>query len=238
MGGSPAWSSVRSPCGTPTLRPALRRSNCCSPSVLADRWNDESVLPEFNVGALAGHLARSTLQVEMFLDAEEPTDEPITAVDYYARLVGVRDRDSELNVGVRARSEEIAALGHDGLVAAVTDTLARSGRTSAGRTGGAKAHRVRSDVALGRIPAHAIDRAHGPHRRSGAEPGRRSAAGSDRGLRQRDTNTHRCRPRQVRRPRRAACPHAHENATSTTRCTSCSPSTPRKDDDADRPGSS
>jgi hypothetical protein len=92
---------------------------------LAVHWSDESVLPEFTTGSLAGHLARSTMQVEWFLDADEPLDEPITAVEYYARLEGVHDRNSELNVGVRARSAELAALGVDGLVTQVAGTLER-----------------------------------------------------------------------------------------------------------------
>ena len=81
------------------------------------------MLPEFSVGALAGHLARSTMQVEWFLDAEEPTDAPITAVDYSPRLQGVHDRNSELNVGVRARSAEVSARGSAALVQMVTESL-------------------------------------------------------------------------------------------------------------------
>jgi Mycothiol maleylpyruvate isomerase N-terminal domain len=89
------------------------------------RWRDGSVLAEFTVGDLAGHLARSTLQVEMFLDAEEPDEAPITAVEYYAGLQGVRDLGSELNVGVRARGAEMAAMGAKGLADAVATTLTR-----------------------------------------------------------------------------------------------------------------
>ena len=93
--------------------------------VVAKRWGQESVLPEFSTGGLAGHLARSTLQVEWFLDGVEPTDTPITAVEYYARLEGVQDRNSELNVGVRARSDEMASLGPAGLTEAVREALDR-----------------------------------------------------------------------------------------------------------------
>jgi hypothetical protein len=92
---------------------------------VAVHWSEDSVLPEFTIGNLAGHLARSTMQVESFLDAEEPGGEAITAVEYYARLEGVHDRGSELNVGVRERSAEVAALGPDRLVAAVGDTIER-----------------------------------------------------------------------------------------------------------------
>jgi hypothetical protein len=92
---------------------------------VARMWDGESRLPGFSVAGLAGHLGRSTLQVEMFLDAPEPTDEPISAVEYYAQLVGVRDPESELNTGVRARGEEVAATGHAGLVDAVAESLKR-----------------------------------------------------------------------------------------------------------------
>jgi uncharacterized protein (TIGR03083 family) len=92
---------------------------------VALRWREPSVLDGFGVGDLAAHLARSTHHVEMFLDADEPSDEPITAVDYYARLVGVRDPESELNVGVRARSAESSALGAEGVATAVRAALER-----------------------------------------------------------------------------------------------------------------
>jgi hypothetical protein len=74
-------------------------------------WEDESVLPGMSVGGLAGHLARSVLQVEWFLDGEVVGAEPVSPVRYYARLVGTSVPDSALNVGVRARSEETAAAG-------------------------------------------------------------------------------------------------------------------------------
>jgi hypothetical protein len=76
-----------------------------------DKWNDDSVLPSFTVRGLAGHLARSILQVEWFLDMPQPDDPPVTAVQYYAELAGVDDVESELNVGVRARGEETAGGG-------------------------------------------------------------------------------------------------------------------------------
>lgn len=78
---------------------------------LGEKWNDDSVLPQFTVRGLAGHLARSILQVEWFLDMDAPTDPPISAVQYYAELAGVDRVDSELNVGVRSRGEETAAGG-------------------------------------------------------------------------------------------------------------------------------
>ncbi|MFG1807885.1 maleylpyruvate isomerase N-terminal domain-containing protein [Streptomyces sp. NPDC049040] len=78
---------------------------------LAHRWERESVLPGMSVGGLAGHLARSVLQVEWFLDGQVVGTEPVSPVHYYARLVDTSLPDSALNVGVRARSEETAAAG-------------------------------------------------------------------------------------------------------------------------------
>lgn len=78
---------------------------------VASRWARESVLPGMTVGGLAGHLARSVLQVEWFLDGEMGGAEPVSPVRYYARLVGTSLPDSALNIGVRARSEETAAAG-------------------------------------------------------------------------------------------------------------------------------
>ncbi|WP_328887928.1 maleylpyruvate isomerase N-terminal domain-containing protein [Streptomyces sp. NBC_00316] len=78
---------------------------------VASRWERESVPPGMTVGGLAGHLARSVLQVEWFLDGEIVGAEPVSPVRYYARLVGTSLPDSALNIGVRARSEETAAAG-------------------------------------------------------------------------------------------------------------------------------
>ncbi|WP_393060159.1 maleylpyruvate isomerase N-terminal domain-containing protein [Streptomyces sp. LN549] len=78
---------------------------------VARRWGDESVLAGMSVGALAGHLARSVLQVEWFLDGPVAEAEPVSPVRYYARLAGTTVHDSALNTGVRARSEETAAAG-------------------------------------------------------------------------------------------------------------------------------
>jgi len=67
---------------------------------VASRWDRPSALPQMTVGALAGHLGRSVLQVETYLAAE-----------------------SALNVGVRQRAAESAAGGHPALMAEVTHCL-------------------------------------------------------------------------------------------------------------------
>jgi len=95
-----------------------------SPDV-AVSWDRPSCLPGMNVGELAGHLARSVLQVEWFLDAPIAGGPVTDAVEYYARLIGTDDPESSLNVGVRARSAETAAQGHAAVSRDVAEVLAR-----------------------------------------------------------------------------------------------------------------
>ncbi|MFE7764704.1 hypothetical protein [Streptomyces sp. NPDC057438] len=78
---------------------------------MAQRWEKESVLPGLSVGGLAGHLARSVLQVEWFLDGPVVGAEPVSPVHYYARLLGTSVPDSALNVGVRDEAGQTAVLG-------------------------------------------------------------------------------------------------------------------------------
>lgn len=108
-------------------------------------WGGVSVLPDFEVGGLAAHLARSVLQVEWYLDAEIGEAEPITAPEYYAGLLGVTEPDSALNRGVRQRAEEVAAEGH---AAVLGRTLAALGRLQARLPAEAGDRRVE---ALGRV---------------------------------------------------------------------------------------
>lgn len=77
------------------------------------------------VGELAGHLARGVLQVEWFLDADEPPPPTIDAEQYYADLEHTKDPSSALNTGVRARSAETASAGAEALAAEVAACLAR-----------------------------------------------------------------------------------------------------------------
>lgn len=96
---------------TAYLLAAERATRLLAEGEVALRWQQESVLPGMSVGGLAGHLARSVLQVEWFLDGPVFGAEPVTPVHYYARLEGTSTPGSALNVGVRARSEETAAAG-------------------------------------------------------------------------------------------------------------------------------
>ncbi|MGW6579657.1 maleylpyruvate isomerase N-terminal domain-containing protein [Streptomyces globisporus] len=93
------------------LKAAERAVQLLATEQVARCWETESVLPGMSVGGLAGHLARSVLQVEWFLDGQVVGAEPVSPVRYYARLADTSLPDSALNVGVRARSEETAAAG-------------------------------------------------------------------------------------------------------------------------------
>jgi len=86
-------------------------------------WNDDSVLAGWSCGLLIAHIARSLLQVEWFLDAEEPSTAGIDAVTYYAALRDTDSPTSSLNVGVRQRSQETADLGATELARLTTASL-------------------------------------------------------------------------------------------------------------------
>ncbi|MFD6417135.1 maleylpyruvate isomerase N-terminal domain-containing protein [Streptomyces sp. NPDC060194] len=92
---------------------------------VAARWDTASVLDGMTVGGLAGHLARSVLQVEWFLDGEVGHGETVPAGRYYGRLAGTTRPDSDLNVGVRARGEETAAAGPSVVARDARDAHAR-----------------------------------------------------------------------------------------------------------------
>lgn len=92
---------------------------------VAHHWEDQSALAHFSVGGLAGHLARSILQVEWYLDGDVADASPMTAREYYASLVGVTDPSSQLNAGVRQRGEEVAIGGPTDLAERTAGALAR-----------------------------------------------------------------------------------------------------------------
>jgi hypothetical protein len=90
-------------------------------------WDGPSALAEMDVAALAGHLARSVLQVESFLDADPPRDgEPLhDVVSYYLDGDDLSDRGTPSNVAVRERGAETAAGGHAVLVDRTASSLDR-----------------------------------------------------------------------------------------------------------------
>lgn len=88
-------------------------------------WKQPSVLADFSVGALAGHLTRGILQVEWFLDNEVPDAVPVTAAEYYAPFADTGDLTTDRNRAVRDRGNERAALGPEAIIAETRACLGR-----------------------------------------------------------------------------------------------------------------
>lgn len=78
---------------------------------LGDRWEEPSVLPEFAVGALAGHLARGVLTVHWYLDMPEPDGPCVTAAEYFAAHPSGAPVGAEDSVRIRERGAETAKGG-------------------------------------------------------------------------------------------------------------------------------
>jgi hypothetical protein len=110
-----------------TFLETSRASNeLLSSNELARRWNQPSALDQWAVKGLAGHLARATIAVEKYLDAPEPSEDPVTPAAYYsAALEGDDDLDSELHRSIRARGDDTAAGGHQALVTEHADSIQR-----------------------------------------------------------------------------------------------------------------
>jgi Mycothiol maleylpyruvate isomerase N-terminal domain len=94
---------------------------------LEERWDEASVLAEFGVADLAGHLALSTvLLVEMLLDEPDPRSaEPVTAGAYFGTFEGLDVADAPLNVAVRERSHAVAVHGRQNVLTAASEALER-----------------------------------------------------------------------------------------------------------------
>ncbi len=80
---------------------------------LVERFERPSVLEQFGVRGLAGHLLRAMTSVETYLDRPPPAtgagSAPISAAAYYAQLLGGEtDIDSALHRSVRQRGLEAA----------------------------------------------------------------------------------------------------------------------------------
>jgi hypothetical protein len=89
-----------------------------------DLWDSGSVLEEFSVRGLAGHLVRAATSVRSYLEAPAPpSQEPISAAEYYARAVPNSDISSPLHVGIRQRGEEQASSGHAALIEHFDSTI-------------------------------------------------------------------------------------------------------------------
>lgn len=86
--------------------------------VVAQRWAEDSALAGYTVGGLAGHLARSVLTVDRYLDGAAAAGDPVDAAGYFVRVLGDHDPlTSELHTSVRDRAMGEAADGPGPLLA-------------------------------------------------------------------------------------------------------------------------
>jgi uncharacterized protein (TIGR03083 family) len=84
-----------------------------SEPALVERYNRPSLLAEFSVRGLAGHLLRAVTSVEGYLDRPPPDEKgrraAISAAEYYATVIGDEsDINSDVQRAVRERGEEAA----------------------------------------------------------------------------------------------------------------------------------
>jgi hypothetical protein len=93
------------------------------PAVAAS-WDSASVLREFSVAGLAGHLARQVLAVPRVLAQPVPADRPVSLLDHYARVTWIdTGLDDEANVEIRRGGEGEAADGPAALAAKTGTTV-------------------------------------------------------------------------------------------------------------------
>lgn len=92
---------------------------------VAEHWQDPSVLDRMTVGELAGHLSRSILQVENYLDGPLSEAAPIDSSSYYLRLDNPTELDSDLNMAVRQRAAQVAGGGPEAVADAARGCLER-----------------------------------------------------------------------------------------------------------------
>jgi len=94
---------------------------------LAGHWAQGSVLREFSVAGLAGHLFRGMSTVERYLDEPEPepSEAGISAASYFDTVIRSADISDPANQAIRARGEEAAAGGPAALASDARATLDR-----------------------------------------------------------------------------------------------------------------
>jgi hypothetical protein len=92
---------------------------------IAAAWAQPSALAEMTTGGLAGHLAFQIFSVRSALDESEPDEMPIQLLEHYARSAWIdAPLDAEVNTGIRARGEGIAAEGPQRLAERARTTFA------------------------------------------------------------------------------------------------------------------
>jgi hypothetical protein len=78
---------------------------------VAARWEQPSVLAEYTVAGLSGHLLRAMTTVEQYLEEPEPDGTPIPAHEYFRTLAPSSDVHHPANQAIRARGAEMATGG-------------------------------------------------------------------------------------------------------------------------------
>ena len=92
---------------------------------LTERWQQDSVLPQFAVAALAGHLLRGMTTVEQYLDGPEPNGAGISADRYFHTVIRSADIDDPAHQAIRGRGAEAAAGGPAALASEARAALGR-----------------------------------------------------------------------------------------------------------------
>jgi Mycothiol maleylpyruvate isomerase N-terminal domain len=92
---------------------------------LAEHWAEDSVLRQFPVAALAGHLFRGMATVGHYLDGPEPSGPGISAASYFDTVIRSADIGDAGNEAVRARGAEAAAGGPAALAGEARAALER-----------------------------------------------------------------------------------------------------------------
>lgn len=115
-----------------TRRAFLKALDAARPIVasadVARHWDEQSLLEEFSIRGLAGHLVRAAGSVDAYLERPEPVRErPISAAAYYAEVLDTSDISAPLHTEVRERGEDEAREGHQALVRKFDDVAARLG---------------------------------------------------------------------------------------------------------------
>ena len=120
------------PTGDAFVQAAASAAALLRDPAVAASWDCASVLAEFSVAGLAGHLARQVLAVPRVLDQPVPADQPVSLAGHYARVSWIgADLDDEANAEIRRGGEdEAAAAGGAAALAASTGAAVDALRTT------------------------------------------------------------------------------------------------------------
>ncbi|GHJ39761.1 maleylpyruvate isomerase N-terminal domain-containing protein [Streptomyces sp. TS71-3] len=93
---------------------------------VAVAWDRPSVLKEFSVHGLAGHVGSQVFYVSWLLEAQAAEEEPLPVADFYTRAAAFHaDVDAEVNVNIREGGESAAAGGAEAFAGEVASAVAR-----------------------------------------------------------------------------------------------------------------